>query len=115
VWGYQYHKNGVFRHPSNVRSFSAAGALDRPQRNVPTGNRVNSLNTISLPYIEILRGRDGRDGQDGIPGPRGPQGQREVARATGPLVKGVVMWSTQGTCPNVQSQRRSSQLPLHAW
>jgi len=32
---------------------------------------------------------------------RGPQGQRRVAGATGPLVKGVVVWSTQGTCPNV--------------
>jgi len=60
--GYWYRINGVFRHLSNVQSFSAAGALDRPQRNVPTGNQVSSLNTSSLPYIEILRGRDGRDG-----------------------------------------------------
>ena len=54
----------------------AAGALDRPRRNAPAGNRVDSVNTTSLPYIEVLRGRDGRDGRDGVPGPRGPQGQR---------------------------------------
>ena len=61
----------------------AAGALDRPRRNVPAGNGVNSVNTSSLPYIEVLRGRDGRDGRDGVPGPRGPQGQRGGAGATG--------------------------------
>jgi len=37
----------------------------------------------SIPYIEILRGRDGRDGRDGVPGPRGPQGQRGEVGATG--------------------------------
>jgi len=45
---------------------------------------VNSLNTSSLPYIEILRGRDGRDGRDGVPGPCGPQGQRGEAGVAGP-------------------------------
>ena len=44
---------------------------------------MNSLNTSSLPYIEILRGRDGRDGQDGVPGPRGRQGQRGDTGITG--------------------------------
>ena len=39
---------------------------------------MNSLNTSSLPYIEILRGRDGRDGRDGVPGPRRPQGKGEI-------------------------------------
>ena len=33
--------------------------------------------------------------------PVGHKGQRGVAGTTGPLVKGVVVWSTQGTCPNV--------------
>ena len=56
----------------------AAGALDRPQRNAPAGN-----GTSSLPYIEVLRGRDGRDGRDGVAGPRGPQGQRGGAGVTG--------------------------------
>ena len=45
---------------------------------------MDSANTSSLPYIEVLQGRDGRDGLDGVPGPRGPQGQRGEAGATGP-------------------------------
>ena len=45
---------------------------------------MNSVNTSSLPYIEVLRGRDGRDRRDGMPGPRGPQGQKGYAGATGP-------------------------------
>ena len=39
------------------------------------------MNTSSLPYIEVLRGRDGRDG---VPGPCGPQGQRGDQGVTGP-------------------------------
>ena len=89
-------------------SLFAAGALDRPQRNAPAGNGVNSVNTSSLPYIEVLRGRDGRDGRDGVPGPRGPQGQRGEAGATGlrgspgPRSGGAVYtrWG-KTSCPNV--------------
>ena len=33
--------------------------------------------------------------------PVGHKGQRGVAGTTGPLVKGVVVWSTQGAGPNV--------------
>ena len=54
--------------------------------------------------------------------PVGHKGQRGVAGTTGPLVKGVVVWSTQGTCPNVSGTELvyaggagGSQLPLHAW
>ena len=59
----------------------------------------------SLPYIEVLRGRDGRDGRDGVPGPRGPQGQRGeqgVAGHPGPRNGGVVYtrWG-KNNCPNV--------------
>ena len=49
-----------------------------------SGDTGNSVNMGSIPYIEILRGRDGRDGRDGVPGPRGPQGQRGEVGATGP-------------------------------
>ena len=80
----------------------SAGAQHRPQRSAPTRT---SINTSSLPYIEVLRGRDGRDGRDGIPGPRGPQGQRGeqgVAGAPGPRNGGVVYtrWG-KNSCPNV--------------
>ena len=80
----------------------SAGVLHRPQRSAPTGN---SINTSSLPYIEVLRGRDGRDGRDGVPGPRGPQGQRGeqgVAGPPGPRNGGVVYtrWG-KTSCPNV--------------
>ena len=59
----------------------------------------------SLPYIEVLQGRDGRDGRDGVPGPRGPQGQRGeqgVAGHPGPRNGGVVYtrWG-KNNCPNV--------------
>ena len=79
----------------------SAGYLHRPQRNAPTGN---SINTSSLPYIEVLQGRDGRDGRDGVPGPRGPQGQRGeqgVAGPPGPRNGGVVYtrWG-KISCPN---------------
>ena len=79
-----------------------AGALHRPQRSADT---QNSVNTSSLPYIEVLRGRDGRDGRDGVPGPRGPQGQRGdqgVAGPPGPRNGGVVYtrWG-KSSCPNV--------------
>ena len=69
------------------------------------------MNTSSLPYIEVLRGRDGRDGRDGVPGPRGPQGQRGdqgqkgdqgVAGPPGPRSGGVVYtrWG-KSSCPSV--------------
>ena len=64
--------------------FLAAGALYRPQRNVPTGNRANSLNTSTLPYIEILRGRDGRDGLPGRDGKDGVRGDKGEPGTTGP-------------------------------
>ena len=81
---------------------SSAGALNRPERSASAGN---SINTSSLPYIEVLRGRDGRDGRDGIPGPRGPQGQRGeqgVAGSPGPRNGGVVYtrWG-KNSCSNV--------------
>ena len=80
----------------------SAGALNRPQRSVPTASGVN---TSSLPYIEVLRGRDGRDGRDGVPGPRGPQGQRGeqgVAGPPGPRNGGVVYTRWGKTiCPSV--------------
>ena len=60
----------------------SAGAHHRLQRSAPTGNAIN---TSSLPYIEVLRGRDGRDGRDGIPGPHGPQGQRGETGPQGPV------------------------------
>ena len=59
----------------------SAEAQNRPQRSAPTGGAIN---TSSLPYIEVLRGRDGRDGRDGVPGPRGPQGQRGEQGVAGP-------------------------------
>ena len=74
-----------------------------------TGHRgMHRLNTSSLPYIEMLRGRDGRDRQDGVPSPCGPQGQRGNTGATGaqgppgPRSGGVVYtrWG-KTTCPNV--------------
>ena len=65
----------------NLHCSSSAEALDRPQRSAATGNAVN---TSSLPYIEVLRGRDGRDGRDGVPGPSGPQGQRGEIGPQGP-------------------------------
>ena len=60
------------------------------------------MNTSSLPYIEVLRGRDGRDG---VPGPRGLQGQRGdqgVAGPPGPRI-GVVVYTRWGksSCPSV--------------
>ena len=61
--------------------FPSAGAQHRPQRSAPTRN---SINTSSLPYIEVLQGRDGRDGRDGVPGPHGPQGQRGEQGVAGP-------------------------------
>ena len=73
----------------------SAGAQYRPQRSAPTRNGIN---TSSLTYIEVLRGRDGRDGRDGLPGPHGPQGQRGeqgVAGPPGPRNGGVV-YTTQG-------------------
>ena len=90
---------------SYVHCFHSAGALHRPQRSAPTGKEVNGTNINSVPYIEVLRGRDGRDGRDGVPGPRGPQGQRGeqgVAGPPGPRNGGVVYtrWG-KTSCPNV--------------
>ena len=80
----------------------SAKAQHRQQRSASTGN---SINTSSLPYFEVLRGRDGRDGRDGTPGPRGPQGQRGkqgVAGPPGPRNGGVVYtrWG-KTSCPNI--------------
>ena len=80
----------------------SAEARHRPQRSAPTGGGIN---TSSLPYIEMLRGRDGRDGRDGVPGPCGPQGQRGeqgVAGPPGPRNGGVVYtrWG-KTSCPNI--------------
>ena len=78
---------------------------------------MDSLNTSSLPYIEILRGRDGRDGlpgrdgKDGVrgdkgdPGATGPAGEKGdpgVAGPPGPSRGGVVYtrWG-KTSCPNV--------------
>ena len=85
--------------------YFAAGVLHRPQRSADTQSRGNSVNTSSLPYIEVLRGRDGRDGRDGVPGPRGPQGQKGdqgIAGPPGPRNGGVVYtrWG-KSTCPSV--------------
>jgi len=85
-----------------LHHFLSARELHRPQRSAPTGNNIN---TSSLPYIEVLRGRDGRDGRDGEPGPRGPQGQRGeqgVAGPPGPRNGGVIYirWG-KTRCPNV--------------
>ena len=63
------------------------------------------MNTSSLPYIEVLRGRDGRDGRDGVHGPRGPQGQRGEQGVAGPPGQrnGGVVYTRWGKtiCPNV--------------
>ena len=59
--------------------------MHRPQRSADTGNRVDSLNTSSLPYIEILRGRDGRDGLPGRDGKDGVRGDKGEPGATGPI------------------------------
>ena len=88
-----------------IRKFhcsQSAEAQHRLQRSAPTGNGIN---TSSLPYIEVLRGRDGRDGRDGVPGPHGPQGQKGeqgVAGPHGPRNGGVVYtrWG-KTSCPNV--------------
>ena len=89
---------------STILNFMAK-ALHRPQRSADTQSGGNSVNTSSLPYIEVLRGRDGRDGRDGVPGPRGLQGQRGhqgVAGPPGPRNGGVVYtrWG-KSRCPNV--------------
>ena len=68
----------------NLPMYCTAGTLHRPQRSADTVNKVESANESSIPYIEVLRGRDGRDGRDGMPGPRGPQGQRGEVGSTGP-------------------------------
>ena len=86
----------------NLHCSSSAEAQHRPHRSAPTRNGVN---TSSLPYIEVLRGRDGRDGRDGVPGPHGPRGQRGdqgVAGPPGPRNGGVVYirWG-KTSCPNV--------------
>ena len=106
--GYQYHNN----IPPNS---DAAGALDRPQRNAPTGNRVDSLNTSSLPYIEVMRGRDRRDGWDGVSGPCGPQGQKGDTGAIGPWGppgprSGGVVYTRWGkaSCPSVSGQKQTN-------
>ena len=84
---------------------TVAGALHRPQRSADTQSGGASVNTSSLPYIKVLRGRDGRDGRDGVPGPRGPQrqkGDQGVAGPPGPRNGGVVYtrWG-KSSCPNV--------------
>ena len=63
---------------SNFILHFIAKALHRPQRSADIQSGGNSVNTSSLPYIEVLRGQDGRDGRDGVPGPRGLQGQKGV-------------------------------------
>ena len=111
--------------------YCTAGALHRPQRSADT---KNSVNTSSLPYIEILRGRDGRDGlpgrdgKDGVrgdkgePGTTGPAGEKGapgVAGPPGPRSGGVVYtrWG-KTSCPSVSGTELvyagRSQLPLHA-
>ena len=77
------HLSGVFSHTllHHLHCFPSAGGLNKLKRSAPTGNNIN---TSSLPYIEMLRGRDGRDGRDGVPGPRGPQGQRGEQGVAGP-------------------------------
>ena len=94
--------SGILLHCLPSHCSPSGGSLNRPQRSAPTGNGIN---TSSLPYIEVLRGRDGRDGRDGVPGPRGPQGQRGeqgVAGPPGPRNGGVVYirWG-KSSCPNV--------------
>ena len=79
--------------------------------------RVDSVNTSSLPYIEILRGRDGRDGlpgrdgKDGVrgdkgePGATGPAGEKGDPGVAGPpgSSRGGVVYTRWGktSCPNV--------------
>ena len=63
--------------------YCTAGALHRPQRSAETGNRADSVNTSSLPYIEILRGRDGRDGLPGRDGKDGVRGDKGEPGTTG--------------------------------
>ena len=82
--------------------------MHRPQRSADTGNRVDSLNTSSLPYIEILRGRDGRDGLPGRDGKDGVRGDKGEPGATGPAgppgpSRGGVVYTRWGktSCPNV--------------
>ena len=65
--------------------YCTAGALHRPQRSADTGNRADSVNTSSLPYIEILRGRDGRDGLPGRDGKDGVRGDKGEPGTTGPV------------------------------
>ena len=96
--------SGVFSHTllHHLHCFPSAGGLNRLKRSAPTGNNIN---TSSLPYIEVLRGRDGRDGRDGLPGPCGPQGQKGeqgVAGPPGPRNGGVVYtrWG-KTSCPNI--------------
>jgi len=88
--------------------------VHRQQRSADTGNSVNKS---SLPYIEILRGRDGRDGlpgrdgKDGMrgdkgePGATGLTGQKGDPGATGPPGprSGGVVYTRWGktSCPNV--------------
>jgi len=88
--------------------YCTAGTLHRPQRSADTVNKVESANESSIPYIEVLRGRDGRDGRDGMPGPRGPQGQRGEVGSTGPQGppgprSGGAVYTRWGktSCPNV--------------
>ena len=110
LWAYQIHT--VHQVWLNLSSFcnsfcylhcsSSPEAQHRPQRSAPTRSGIN---TSSIPYIEVLRGRDGRDGRDGVPGPRGPQGQRGeqgLAGPPGPRNGGVVYtrWG-KNSCPNV--------------
>ena len=94
--------SGIWLHCTPCHCFPSAGALHRPQRSAPTGNGIN---TSSLPYIEVLRGRDGRDGRDGVPGPRGPQGQRGEQGLSGPPGprNGGAVYIRWGKiiCPNV--------------
>ena len=82
------HLSGEFSHTllHHLHCFSSAGALNRLKRSAPTGNNIN---TSSLSYIEVLRGRDGRDGQ-GVAGPPGPR-------------NGGVIYTRWGktSCPNV--------------
>ena len=49
----RFWDTSIIRMVLSDHSF-AAGVLDRPQRNAPTGNGLNSVNASSLPYLEVL-------------------------------------------------------------
>jgi len=110
--GYQYHMNGCSEFPPNS---DAGGALDGPQRNdTPTGNRVDSANTSSLPYT--AGGMEGMNGMGCLVpvGHKDKRGRLQQQAFRVSLVQGVVGWSTQGVGkPAVQmSLDERKQTPL---